>query len=211
MATREHGLWIGLIGAVSRITLIGLFTGVETVALVAWLGFVGDAAVASRAAAIGLGVLFGGLVVEHLLTDLAVNGVDFSFPAGSVAAVSATETALWALWLLVADRVGGTEGVLVAGAALAVLLVFQHTVEDNALRGRNLLARLLDPGTATFSVVEAAGATAWLLLVTDGGRVGPLLADLGLSGVDPAVLGVGVLAVALLVEHSMGVGFSRRG
>lgn len=173
-----------------------------------------DAPVASRAAAVGAAVLVVGLVVEHVLTDVAVNGVDLSLPAGKVVLVSVSETALWVLWLAVAERVGGVEGLLAAGAVLAVLLVPQHTVEDGVLRGEGLLSDLVDLGTLGFSVIEAAGATVWLALVVRPGLFAPtlsrLLAGTPAAGTDPAAVGLGVLVAALLVEHSVGVRFSRR-
>lgn len=192
-----------------RVIVIGVFTAVETAALGGWLAFVDDAATVSRAVAIGLGILLVGLFVEHVLTDVAVNGVDLSFPAGKVALFTVSETALWALWLLVADRVGGRAGLAVAGVALAVLLVPQHTVEDSVLRGDRLLSDLFDRGTVGFSLVEAAGATAWLAFVRGDPAVDRLLVG-PLAAVDPALVGLGVLAAALFVEHDMGVRFSSR-
>jgi hypothetical protein len=57
----------------------------------------------------------------------------------------------------------GTRSVLIVaftGVAVAgVVLVPQHTVEDNVLRGRGLFADLFAAGTIGFSIVEAAGAT----------------------------------------------------
>lgn len=196
-------------GVAVRVVVIAVFTAVETAALGGWLSFVDGAAAVSRAVAIGLGILLVGLFVEHVLTDVAVNGVDLSFPAGKVALFSVSETALWALWLLVADRVGGRTGLAVAGVALAVLLVPQHTVEDSVLRGERLLSDLVDRGTVGFSVVEAAGATAWLAFVRGDPALEQVLVG-PLATVDPALVGLGVLAVALFVEHDMGVRFSSR-
>lgn len=212
MATREptsNGLLSRFLGLISRAILIVSFTGVETVALVVWLGFVEDAPVISRASAIGLGVLAVGLVVEHFLTDQAVNGVDLSFPVGRGVLFSTTETALWALWLLVAERFAGLEGFLVAGGVLAVLLVPQHTIEDNALRGRGLFSTLVNRRTVGFSLIEASGATVWLLFVRRGDLIAPFLEG-SVPSTDPAILGVGILAFALFIEHNIGVAFSRR-
>lgn len=220
MATGAHGAEAetagaeaeatGIVAAVGRLALVAAFTGVETVALVAWLAVVEDAPAASRAAAVGLGVLLVGLVVEHVLTDLAVNGAGLSLPGARVFGVSVSETALWALWLVVAERVGGLEGLVLAGGVLAVLLVPQHTVEDNVLRGRGPVSWVVDFRTLGFSLVEAAGASVWLLFVTRGDLVAPWLVEFGLAGVEPAVAGVGILAGALFVEHNLGVSFSRR-
>lgn len=217
MATRGHGTEteteteaVSTVGVAVNTVLVVAFTGVETLALVAWLAVVEGAPLASRAAAVGLGLLVAGLFVEHFLTDLAVNGVELSFPAGRAALFSASEAVIWALWLVIAEVIAGPVGILVAGVVLAVLLVPQHTVEDNVLRGRGLLSAVFDVGTAGFSLVEAAGATGWLLFVRHGDLVGPLLAEAGITAVGPATVGVGILAFALFVEHSMGVAFSRR-
>jgi len=122
-----------------------------------------------------------------------------------VLAVSLSEGLLWVLWLGVAERVGGVDGVLAAGVLFAVLLIPQHTVEDNVLRGAAPFESVVDLGTVGFSVVEAVGATVWLLLAFEGGQFGGLLATLGLGGVDPAAVGLGALALFLLVEHDIGV------
>lgn len=213
MATYTHGeetVARRFAAAVGRYGLVVTFTAVETVALVLWLGFVRGAPIASRASAIGLGVLGVGLLAEHVLTDAAVNGLGDLTPSAKAVAFSASETVIWALWLVVAEAVGGLGGLLVAGALLTVLLVPQHTVEDNALRGRGFLSDLLNLQTLGFSVIEAAGATLWLLFVLRGDLVEPLLAEAGAASADPAVVGAGVLAAALLVEHVVGVAFSRR-
>lgn len=213
MATRESvgGRWLSrLSGAVRLSALVVAFTGVETVALVIWLAFVRDAPVLSERALAGLTVLVAGLFLEHYLTNRAVNGAAATFPIGTVALVSATEAGLWVLWLGVAEEVGGAVGFVAAAALLGALLVPQHTVEDNVLRGRGLFSDLLDTGTLGFSVIEAVGSTAWLVLVLRGDAAVPLLRDLGLGGVDPALVGFALLAVTLLIEHVVGVSFSRR-
>jgi len=210
MTTRDRSETTGVLGSIGRFTLIAAFTGVETVALVVWLALVDDAAVVSETAALGLAILAVGLLVEHFLTDLAVNGVDLSFPLGRAIVFSASEVLLWALWLGIADRVGGFRGLAIAGVVLALLLVPQHTVEDNVLRGRSFFDRLLNPNTIGFSLVESAGATVWLLFVRNPQLVEPRLELLGVGSLDPTTIGVGILALALLVEHDIGVTFSRR-
>lgn len=210
MATQEadsRGIALRLLDSLRLSVLLVAFTAVETVALVVWLGLV-ESTPGARAASLGLGVLFLGLLVEHYLTDLAVNGASSPFPAGRALVFSATETALWAGWLAVAERVGGVTGIAVAGVALAVLLVPQHTIEDNVLRGGGLFDRLVDLDTLGFSVVESLGASAWLLFVFEPGLVAPLLPG-GLA-VDPAAVGAGLLGVSLLLEHVIATGFARR-
>ncbi|MDS0258802.1 hypothetical protein NDI56_05270 [Haloarcula sp. S1CR25-12] len=214
MATIDSGERSSLAGLrVTGQTLLMLaFTLVETLALGLWLTLVESAPVISATSAIGLGVLSLGLVLEHVLTDATVNGVSASvLPDGQVVGVSVSEALLWVLWLGVAERVGGVDGVLVAGGLLAVLLVPQHTVEDNVLRDVDPLQSVVDLGTVGFSVVEAAGATVWLLLVFEGGQFAGPLATVGLGGVDPAAVGLGALAVVLFIEHDIGVALARKG
>jgi hypothetical protein len=201
---------MGLFGRLNRLVLITLFTLIETAALGAWLALVEDAPTVSQATALGLGILVVGLVVEHVLTDLAVNGFDLSLPGWRVLVFSVSETALWALWLVVAERVGGVEGFVAAAVVLAVLLVPQHTIEDNVLRGKGLFANLVDSGTVGFSILESAGATVWLVFVLSPDLVDSLLVGTPLATVDPAFVGLGILAIALFVEHIIGVRFSRR-
>lgn len=195
---------VGL-GSLLRLLIIAAFTAVETAGLAVWLGFVLEAPLVSRAVAIGLGVLAVALFLEHVLTDVAVNGVDFEMPVGAIVVFSVTEVVLWGVWLEVARFLGGTTGLGAAFVVLGVLLVPQHTIEDNALRGDPLLARLVDLGTLPFSLIEAAGATVWLALVLFPGLVGGSVA-----GFSADLVGLAVLAVALFVEHNIGVRFARR-
>ena len=188
------------------------FTLVETLALGLWLTLVESEPVISAASAVGLGVLTVGLVLEHVLTDATINGLSVDvLPDRQILAVSVSEALLWVLWLGIAERIGGVDGVLIAGALFALLLVPQHTIEDNVLRGAGPFASLVDLGTLGFSVVEAVGATVWLLLVFEAGQFSGLLATLGLGGVDPAAVGLGAMATFLLIEHDIGVALAREG
>lgn len=190
--------------------LMVTFTLVQAVTLGLWLTLVQDAPVISGVSAVGLVVLTFGLVLEHVLTDATVNGVSASaLPDRQVAAISLGEALLWVLWLGVANRLGGAGGIVIAGALLATLLVVQHTVEDNILRGVDPFRRIADPGTVGFSVVEAIGATVWLLLVFEAQQFNGLLATVGLGGVDPAAVGLAALTVVLLVEHDIAVALAK--
>lgn len=197
--------------ATARTFLMVGFTVVETVTLGIWLGLAEGAPVISRPAAIGFGVLTVGLVLEHVLTDATVNGLSLSLPVTRIAGISVSEALLWGLWLGIADQLGGIDGILVAGVVLTVLLVPQHSVEDNILRGEAPLSETFNLDTVGFSLVEGIGATVWLLLVFEGQQFSDLLATLGLGGVDPAVVGLAALGVFLLVEHDIGVTLARQG
>lgn len=188
-----------------RIAVIAVFTAVETAALAIWLRFVRDEPTMSTAAAIGLGVLAVGLILEHILTDVAVNGFNLELPLVAIVILSVSETLLWAIWLEVADLVGGINGFVIAFVVLAILLVPQHTVEDNILQGRGLIDDVINLNTAGISLIEAAGATVWLALVLRPDLIGGMV-----LGFEAALVGFGILAVSLLVEHNIGVRFSSR-
>lgn len=64
-----------------------------------------------------------GLIVEHLLTDVAVNGINLDFPIDDIVILSASETVRWGIWLELAELVGGLVGFVLAFAVLAILLV----------------------------------------------------------------------------------------
>lgn len=192
--------------------LMVAFTLVETVALGVWLALVEGAPVVSTASAVGIGALTVGLVLEHVLTDATINGLSVSIiPDGQILGVSLSEALLWAVWLGVAEEFGGVDGILIAGVVLALLLVPQHTIEDNVLRDADPFESVLDLGTVGFSVVEAVGATVWLLLVFESAQFSGLLAAIGLGGIEPAAVGLGALAVVLFIEHDIGVALARRG
>jgi len=193
-----------------RFVVIAIFTGVETATLVGWLALVDGVPAVSRSAVIGLGILVIGLNLEHFLRDLAVNGLDQTYSVGRGILVSLSETVLWVLWLFLAEHFGGLDGFLVAGFVLGVLLVPQHSIGDNILRGRRLLSRFLTEGTIGFSLLEAGGATLWLLFVTEFQLVEPILASVGLVPNSPELVGVGILATTLFVEHAVAVMFARR-
>lgn len=61
-----------------------------------------------------------------------------------------------------------------------------------------------------FTGVETIALAVWLVLVLRGDLVEALAAGTVLMDVDPATIGVGALAVALFVEHVLGVSFPRR-
>ena len=210
------GVMARVLRRVNQLVGIVSFTLVEAIALAGWLALVRVEPLGPASELIGVSLLFGGLFLEGLLTHVTVNGVRQSPRTLIIAAFTTTETLLWVGWLALAERIGGLLGIGVAGLALAVLLVPQHTVEDNVLRGEGPLTRLFDSGTISFSVLEAAGATAWLLLVAGFVPAAPFLTAVGIGvpaialpgGVAPSVpelLGIALLMASLFVEHLVGV------
>jgi len=67
-------------------------------------------------------------------------------------------------------------------------------LSDNVFKDKGLFSRLADRRTIGFSIIEAVGATIWLALVQD----------------NLAVVGIAVLTVGALIEHTMAVALGRR-
>jgi len=198
------------VAAACRWALVVAVSGVEAAALSVWLALLAGATPVSRPVAVGVVVLAAGFLVGQFLVDLAVNGPAVGFPLGRTLGVALTETAVWTGWLAVVAALGGPRGAFVGGVAFAVALAVQHTAEVDALRGAPLGSRLVDSSTVGYSLVTAAGATAWLALETGIASVGPL-ADLAAdAGIAPETVGFAALAAALLVEHVVGVAVARR-
>ncbi len=177
---------------------IVVFTAVEVVTLVVWLILALEASDALFSILAVL-VLIGGLTLEHLITYNVIHKrslFDFrGLPVGQKAVVSLIETGIWVVWLVIArqDIAGGFEHVI-AAVVLFGLLIIEHTLSDNVFTGRKLFERLADKRTIGFSIVEAAGAAIWLVLID----------------VDLAILGVIVLAIASFLEHNLAVNLALR-
>lgn len=177
---------------------IVVFTAVEVVTLVVWLILALEASDALFSILAVL-VLIGGLTLEHLITYNVIHKrslFDFrGLPVGQKAVVSLIETGIWVVWLVIArqDIAGGFEHVI-AAVVLFGLLIIEHTLSDNVFTGKKLFERLADKRTIGFSIVEAAGAAIWLVLID----------------VDLAILGIIVLAVASFLEHNLAVNLALR-
>lgn len=177
---------------------IVVFTAVEVVTLVVWLILALEASDALFSILAVL-VLIGGLTLEHLITYNVIHKRSlFNFrglPVGKKAVVSLIETGIWVVWLVIArqDIAGGFEHVI-AAVVLFGLLIIEHTISDNVFTGKKLFERLADKRTIGFSIVEAAGAAIWLVLID----------------VDLAIIGVIVLAGASFLEHNLAVNLALR-
>ncbi len=177
---------------------IVVFTAVEVVTLVVWLIFALEASDALFSILAVL-VLIGGLTLEHLITYNVIHKrslFDFrGLPVGQKAVVSLIETGIWVVWLVIArqDIAGGFEHVI-AAVVLFGLLIIEHTISDNVFTGKKLFERLADKRTIGFSIVEAAGAAIWLVLID----------------VDLAIIGVILLAGASFLEHNLAVNLALR-
>ncbi len=188
-----------------------LLTAVEVTALSVWLGLVGDATPVSATALVGVVGLSAGMLVESLLAHVTVNGWSRPVPAQAVAGLALAETLLWVGWLAAVQFADGLLGVVGAGLALALALVPRLTAADNAVRGRIPLASLVERTTIGLAVLQAAGATAWFLVVSGAVYfpewlvVGPIM---GFSA--NAIIGAALLAGAVFARHLLAVRHSLR-
>jgi len=155
-----------------------IFTVIETLALVGWLGLT------PMSAALAIGVLLVGLFLEHVvaLNNFKARSL-FNFcshPLGKLVVVTVTEVVAWVLWLMLL----GTQPV-VAAVVLFVLLAAHHVTEINTFLGDGFFVEF--PRTLrkvlTFTAVEVVAGVLW---ITIGGLQGTV-----------------VLLLLLAVEHIM--------
>lgn len=204
-ATRAVGRGVGVV----------LATAIELAALSVWFGLAGEVELLSAASAVGAAALAAGLLVEGLLTHLTVKGRRQPVPGVRLAALALAETLVWMGWLVAARRAGDLAGVALAGVALAAVLVPRHTSLVNLLRGKRPLSSFVERATVGFAVLEAAGATAWFLVVTGWVVLPVWVFSAPFAGFSSrAVVGAAILAGALFVQHVLEVrvtvGSSRR-
>ncbi|MFC7080828.1 hypothetical protein [Halorussus caseinilyticus] len=187
-------------------------TAVEVTALSVWFGLMADADPLSVPALVGVGGLSAGMLVEALLVHVTVNGWSRPIPAQAVAGLTLAETALWVCWFAVVRWAEGVLGVVAAGLALSIALVPRHTAVDNAVRDRNALASLVQRATVGLAVLQAAGATAWLLVVSGAVALPEWLLAVPVAGFSAsAVVGAGLLAGAVFARHLLAVRHALRG
>lgn len=211
MATHEHGDRPAVAGLVTtaRVLSVLLFTTVELVVLALWSTMLLRTTPASGTVTFAVGLLVAGQGIEYVLRDVTINGIDLAAPPWSIVVLSVSEGLIWVAWLSVVEYATRPGGLVLAATVFVVLLIPQHTVEDNALRGEALFGRLLDVGTAGFTVVKATGATIWLALVIGPEYLAGFVALADLPGTDPVGVGFAVLTVTLFVEHTISVRYSR--
>jgi len=186
-------------------------TAVEVTALSVWLGLVADAPPASLAAGVGVAALAAGLLVAGLLAHVTVKGWRREVPAPPVVALALAETLLWIGWFGAVRRVGDPVGVAALGLALAAGLAPRHAIADNLLRSRRPLSTLLGRVPAGLALVEAGGATAWVLVVTGWVVVPEWVVTVPTAGFSAgAVVGAAVLAGALFVRRALAVRYALR-
>lgn len=181
-------------------------TAVEVTALSVWLGLLDDATLLSAAGLVAVAALAAGMLVETLLAHVTVNAWSRPVPARSVGALTLAETLLWVGWLAAVQRADGLLGAVAAGLALAVALVPRHTVADNSVRGRDPLSSLVQRATVGLAVLEAAGATAWFLVVSGAVYLPEWFVTAPIAGFSPhAIVGAALLTGAAFARHLLAV------
>ncbi len=161
----------GVLGRTTQRRLVGATAAlsaatVETVAVVSWFVLVVESRTVSTAMA-GLGILFCGSLLRTGVFGVATRSLgDLLRPQRLVTAMVLTGS--WIVWLLVAEWVGGVDGLVVAALALAVVLTGQFALERHAFRferrydSDSLLDSLTDPATFVPGTLIALGATTLL-------------------------------------------------
>lgn len=148
---------------------VAVFTAVEVVTLVLWLGSA-LAGMAGRAA----GILFGGLFVEHVIQGLVKAGRALTV-ANAVAYVreralgllgfTAVETVIWIVALLISQAAGAVAAGQLQLATFLFLfgtLTVKHALANNVFESNRFVVEgVLGARNLIASAVEAAGAAVW--------------------------------------------------
>ncbi|WP_226479096.1 hypothetical protein [Natrinema amylolyticum] len=155
-----------VLGRTTRRRVVGVTAAlsaaaVETVGVGLWFGLVVGSRTTSTALA-GLGILFCGSLLRAGVFGATVSDLgDLLEPHRLGAAVVLTTG--WVLWLLVAELIGGSIGVVVGTTVLAGVLTAQFVLERRVFR---LRAKRSNDGTTVTAAISgllmAAGASALL-------------------------------------------------
>lgn len=149
-----------------------VFTLIEVGTLAYWL--------ARRA----VGVLYVGLLVEHVVQGLVKRGAPISLGEAirevreRGVGIAVFTLAEWAIWIAAALLIGQP---ILAFVFLFASLVVKHSLAENVFADRPVFSRLLVRSTIVPSAIEAFGGTVWLA--------------------NPSLLTVAVLSVTSFVEH----------
>jgi len=160
----------------------GVFTVIETVTLAGWL-----ALVLAGQPILAIVVLLVGLTVEHVISYNVRNGRGLlrfgGLPILPILLIAAIETGTWAGW----EALGSTS--VLAIAVLIVGLILGHGLELNVVRQRDAFERygLRLVQSIDITAIETVIGLLWRILVRMG----------------QPIIGAGVLAVGLFVEHTV--------
>ncbi|QFU83881.1 hypothetical protein [Natronorubrum aibiense] len=191
----------GVLGRTTRRRVVGTTAAlsaalIEVVAVGLWFGLVVGSRTTSTALA-GLGILFCGSLLRTGVFGATISDMEDLLQPRRLAAALAL-TGSWIVWLLVAEQIGDTTGLVVATLVLTGLLtgqfvlerhVFRPQLRSRTVRGSLVPAVLLAVGAATLL------ATAWF---TDWAVATPLLSlEFTTIGVRIDALHIGALSFGL--------------
>ena len=114
-------------------------------------------------------------------TGIASSNTGFLKTAAAIVLITIPELIIWAAWLWVARNYGYG----LAGAGLAVTMLFEHALELSLVKQVKLRFFLTNPPTLFFTAMEVFAAIVWLILVEQG----------------HSVAGGAVLLLGLTIEH----------
>ena len=114
-------------------------------------------------------------------TGIASSDTGFLKTAAAIVLITIPELIIWVGWLWLAR----SYGYWIAGAGLAVTMLFEHALELSLVKQVKLRFFLTNPPTLFFTAMEVLAAVAWLILVDRG----------------HGVAGGAVLLLGLTIEH----------
>lgn len=135
------------------------FTAVETITLSVWL-----ALAQTSGSYVAAGVLFIGLLIEHILNVNTVLKQNYLQIDGTrilgIVGFTITETATWIGWLALLKV-----NPFLAFGVLTVGLLIEHNQTDNVIRRKNFFGNLLNLKALGHTLVESVGGSVWFRLV----------------------------------------------
>ncbi|NGM69063.1 hypothetical protein G6M89_08575 [Natronolimnobius sp. AArcel1] len=153
----------GVLGRTTRQRVVGLTAALsaaalETLAVAIWFGLVVGSRTTSTALA-GLGILFCGALLRAGVFGATVNELGELLEPRRLGAATIL-TGGWIVWLLLAEQIGGQEGVVLATLALAIVLTAQFEYERRVFGHRSIRDTSFTPIVP--AVLLAVGASALL-------------------------------------------------
>ena len=157
-------------------------TVAEFLGLFYWVKFVDNGLLM-----LGIAIITVGLLAERISVYLLIHAVWGPTPPHKKLILNLFfagmgETVAWLVWLFLAD---GPLGRLLASALLAVVLLFEHSIQIGFFMQSSYFKHVTDPMTIVFSALEGVVAFFWLYFVRT----------------DHAFWGAVVLFVGLTIEH----------
>jgi hypothetical protein len=157
-------------------------TVAEFLGLFYWVKFVDNGLLI-----LGIATITIGLLAERISVYLLIHAVWGPAPPHkklilNLFLAGIGETVAWLVWLFLAD---GPLGLLLASVLLAIVLLFEHSIQIGFFMQSSYIRHVTDPMTIVFSALEGVVAFFWLYFVRT----------------DHVFWGAVVLFVGLAIEH----------